>query len=101
MSVDPLRTSVKESLLQLFRGEVGAFDPPDTLAPAASIFVSFRRSDGAGRAGRLIDRLRQSQRQIVDSVDAPFGVPLERALGEAVQRADVVLVVIGPNWLAR
>ncbi len=67
-----------------------------------SIFVSYRRSDAGGHAGRLCDDLedRLGPDQVFQDVEsiAPgedFVVAIQRALA----RADAALVVIGPDWL--
>ena len=67
------------------------------------VFVSYRRSDSSGQAGRLHDRLAQRYGTAsifidVDSVQygADFRLQIENTLADA----DVVLIVIGPAWLA-
>ncbi|MBI2305846.1 MAG: tetratricopeptide repeat protein [Rhodocyclales bacterium] len=69
------------------------------------IFISYRRSDTDDHAGRLIDRLRHwfdaeaifydKQR---DSID--IGDTFPAGIDTALDRAAVVLVLIGPDWLA-
>jgi hypothetical protein len=66
------------------------------------IFISYRRRDSAGYAGRLYDALaaRFGREQIFMDVDAiPPGVDFERLIAAAVQEAQVFLAVIGPQWL--
>lgn len=66
------------------------------------LFISYRRDDSQGFAGRLEDDLSEHfgdalvfrDREIPAGTD--FAAHLERNLAEA----EVVLVVIGPNWLA-
>ena len=65
------------------------------------IFISYRRSDGAGQAGRLFDRLtaRFGDDRVFMDVDtlAPsdhFATRIEKAIADA----DVMLVLIGPRW---
>ncbi len=69
-----------------------------------AIFISYRRSDAAGYAGRLFDRLRSwfdldALFFDVDGIEAgdTFPARIERAIGAA----KVALVVIGPGWLKR
>jgi hypothetical protein len=66
------------------------------------IFVSYRRDDSRHAAGRLLDRLRQifNPHQLFMDVDnvAP-GLDFVMVLTEQVAACDVMLVVIGPNWL--
>ena len=67
-----------------------------------TLFISYRRDDTQGFAGRLEDDLSEHfgdalvfrDREIPAGTD--FAAHLERHLAEA----EVVLVVIGPNWLA-
>jgi len=69
---------------------------------AGGIFVSYRRDDSRHAAGRLLDRLRQSYEphQLFMDVDnvAP-GLDFVKVIEEQVSACDVMLVVIGPNWL--
>jgi len=74
------------------------------LAPAGrEIFICYRRDDSAGSAGRLYDALvaRFGATKVffdTDSVDG--GEDFVAATTAAVRAARVVLVVIGPRWLA-
>ena len=68
---------------------------------AGSIFISYRRSDTSGHAGRLYDRLSQWFDDGVvfydrDGIDSGDDFPLR--LQVAVNAAKVVLVLIGPDW---
>ena len=67
------------------------------------IFISYRREDSAPHAGRLNDRLCLTfgaDRVFMDIDDIPLGQDFAAALRENVRLADVVLVIIGPKWLA-
>jgi hypothetical protein len=69
---------------------------------AAKVFISYRRGDSAGYAGRLMDRLdRELGRDLVFmDVDAvPLGTNFSKVLHEEVAKCGVLLAVIGPNWL--
>jgi len=69
---------------------------------ADTIFINYRREDSIGTAGRLHDRLAQTfgQKNIFMDVDSiPPGVDFVEDLNSQVAACDVVLVVIGPNWL--
>src|SRR5262245_10860007 len=69
---------------------------------AAKIFISYRRDDSAGYAGRLMDRLdREFGRDLVFmDVDAiPLGTNFSKVLHEEVAKCGVLLAMIGPNWL--
>jgi hypothetical protein len=66
------------------------------------IFLSYRRQDSAGYAGRLFDRLsnRFGQSNIFMDIDAiELGVDFVQRIQEAVGSCDVLLAVIGPSWL--
>jgi CHASE2 domain-containing sensor protein len=66
------------------------------------LFVSYRRSDSEGSAGRLADALARqfgADHVFLDSARIPFGADFVRVVAEEIARADVVIVVIGPQWL--
>jgi hypothetical protein len=68
----------------------------------AKVFICYRRDDSAGHAGRVHDRLeREFGRDLafmdVDAV--PLGANFIKILREEVAKCDVLLAVIGPNWL--
>jgi hypothetical protein len=68
----------------------------------AKVFISYRREDSAGSAGRVHDRLeRELGRDLLFmDVDAiPLGVNFGKALRDEVAKCDTLLAVIGPNWL--
>jgi TIR domain len=69
---------------------------------AGRIFISYRREDSAGSAGRVHDRLlgEFGPDLLFMDVDAvPLGVNFVKALREEVAKCDVLLAVIGPNWV--
>jgi formylglycine-generating enzyme required for sulfatase activity len=69
---------------------------------ASKIFISYRRDDSAGHAGRVHDRLeREFGRDLLFmDVDAiPLGADFVKVLSAEVSKCDVLLAVIGPNWL--
>jgi hypothetical protein len=68
----------------------------------ARIFISYRREDSAGHTGRLHDRLttRFGRDQVfkdIDSIDP--GADFTQAIKDAMASCDVVIVVIGKQWL--
>ena len=66
------------------------------------IFISYRREDAAGHAGRLYDRLVQrfGEAQVFLDFDAiPGATDFTEEIRDALAQANVVLVVIGPRWL--
>lgn len=68
----------------------------------AKVFISYRRDDSAGQAGRVHDRLAQEfgRDLLFMDVDAvPLGADFIKVLREEVAQCDVLLAIIGPNWL--
>jgi len=69
---------------------------------SATVFISYRRSDSAAWAGRLADRLEAlcaGYSIVLDVVSIEPGGDFTDIIRETVERADVVLVVIGRGWL--
>lgn len=67
-----------------------------------SIFISYRRQDSADVTGRIYDRLiqRYDRKQVFKDVDSiPLGVDFRAHLGDVVGRCNLLLAVIGPQWL--
>ena len=67
------------------------------------VFLSYRRSDVGGYAGRLSDALSQRlgpRNVFQDVTDIEPGRDFARAIDEALDASDAVLAVIGPGWLA-
>jgi hypothetical protein len=67
-----------------------------------SIFLSYRREDSSGVAGRLYDRLTEvfGQEHVfmdIDSIDA--GDDFMSAIARTLDECEAVLVVIGKRWL--
>jgi TonB family protein len=68
----------------------------------AGIFVSYRRSDSQGEAGRLFDDLTPlfGEHAVFMDVSAiEAGRDFRKAIEEGVTKCGVLLVVIGPEWL--
>jgi hypothetical protein len=66
------------------------------------VFVSYRREDSAAYAGRIEDRLRRAlgrNRLFMDVDNVALGVNFAKLLQDEIARSDVLLVVIGRNWL--
>src|SRR5215471_15923878 len=66
------------------------------------IFISYRRDDTAGHAGRLFDRLAQrfGKSRVyrdLDSIDA--GADFLETIRAQVRESDVLLALIGPRWI--
>jgi hypothetical protein len=66
------------------------------------IFISYRRADSAGHAGRLKDELtrRLGDRVFMDVSDIAAGVDFEHALRAELASCGAVLAVVGPRWRA-
>jgi ATP-dependent Clp protease ATP-binding subunit ClpB len=89
---------------QIVRGEVGqqASKIEQSRSTSGKVFICYRRDDVAGHAGRVHDRLQaEFGRDLlfmdVDSV--PLGIDFVKHLRDAVAKCEVLLAVIGPNWL--
>lgn len=78
--------------------EVGAESSP------GKIFISYRREDTQSVVGRLYDRLADifGEESVLKDVDSiPFGADFREYSTRLVKESDVVLVLIGPQWLRR
>jgi hypothetical protein len=68
----------------------------------AKVFISYRRGDSAGYAGRVMDRLgREFGRDLLfmDVDTIPLGTNFSKILHEEVAKCGALLALIGPNWL--
>lgn len=68
----------------------------------ARIFVSYRRSDSAYVAATLSDKLQQhfGRDSVFFDVDTiPLGVDFREHIGNAVGQCDVLLIIIGGEWV--
>src|SRR5262249_28831288 len=66
------------------------------------IFISYRRDDTMGLTGRIFDRLKShfGPQSIVMDIDSiPIGVDFRHYINDAISECDVMLVIIGDNWL--
>src|SRR5215831_14998146 len=69
---------------------------------AAKVFLSYRREDSAAYAGRVQDRLAQEFGRdllFMDVDTIPLGVNFATVLQNEVAKCEVLLAVIGANWL--
>ena len=75
------------------------FSAPDKVA----IFVSYRRADSAGYAGRLVDKLKaQFGNQVFFDVDSIRpGANFRDVIGETLDKCGAVVLLIGKRWLER
>ncbi|MGH8719638.1 MAG: toll/interleukin-1 receptor domain-containing protein, partial [Burkholderiales bacterium] len=68
----------------------------------AGIFISYRREDAAGHAGRLFDRLSEHfgrDRVFMDVSGIEPGVDFVEAIETAVGACEVLVVIVGKDWL--
>jgi len=73
----------------------------DATADQFRIFISYRRQDAAGNAGRLLDRLEREfgRKSLFFDVDSiPLGLNFVTILRQEVTRCNVLLALIGPAW---
>ena len=69
---------------------------------ACKLFISYRRDDSAGHAGRVHDRLQQEFGRdllFMDVDSIPLGVNFSKVIGDEVAKCNTLLAVIGPGWL--
>src|ERR1700694_5701031 len=69
---------------------------------AGGIFINYRRGGDSGKPVRLCDRLLeafQPEQLFMDVDSVPPGVDFVRMLEEKVSQCDVLLAVIGKDWI--
>jgi hypothetical protein len=67
-----------------------------------NIFINYRREDSMGITGRLHDRLAKTfgwKNLFMDVDSIPPGIDFVRHLNKHVATCDILLAVIGPDWL--
>jgi TIR domain-containing protein len=70
--------------------------------PTSAIFISYRRQDSSDVTGRIYDRLIQhfGKPSVFKDVDSiPLGADFRKHLDDSVAQCDVLLTVIGRQWL--
>jgi hypothetical protein len=73
------------------------------MARAGKVFISYRREDSADVCARIYDWLtyRLPPENVFKDVDSvPFGVDFMAHVGAVLKECSVLLLVIGPQWLA-
>jgi hypothetical protein len=66
------------------------------------IAISYRRSDSSAISGRIFDRLVGhfgTDAVFMDIDNIPLGIDFRTHIHETLQQTDVLVAVIGPNWL--
>lgn len=79
-----------------------AFRSPNKLLLMAKISISYRRSDSSAIAGRILDHLRAhygAETVFMDIEDIPFGTNFRTHIHDTLVRSDVLIALIGANWL--
>ena len=69
---------------------------------ARAIFISYRRTDSEGEAGRLFDDLVRAFGEdsvFMDVPDISPGLDFRQAIDDNVASCGVLLAVIGPQWV--
>ena len=68
------------------------------------IVISYRRSDTAAMAGRIFDQLTMhygDDAVFMDIANIPFGIDYRSHFRQMLERTDVLIALIGDNWLGR
>lgn len=66
------------------------------------VFISYRRADSGPRVGRLYDQLVArlgAEKVFIDLESIPAGTDFKHFIADSLSKVDVVLAVIGPQWL--
>lgn len=66
------------------------------------VFISYRRGDAVAIAGRLYDRLCSrigAGSVFMDVENIPVGANFTRHIKDSIVQSDVLLVLIGPEWI--
>jgi hypothetical protein len=67
-----------------------------------AIFISYRRSDSQGEAGRIFDDLTRhfgAQTVFMDVIAIDAGRDFRKAIDDSLEHCGVLLAMIGPEWL--
>jgi hypothetical protein len=70
----------------------------------AQVIISYRRADSAGITGRIRDRLVNTygaSSVFMDVEDIPFGIDFRDHVRSVLLRSDLLLVVVGREWLGK
>ena len=98
----PAPSSVPRAPVDAERARAPERKPEPKRVATNSIFISYRRQDSADVTGRIYDRLIQrfDREQVFKDVDSiPLGVDFRAHLGDVVGRCNLLLAIIGPQWL--
>jgi len=70
----------------------------------SKIIISYRRADSAAISGRIFDRLAShygDEAVFMDVDKIPFGTDFREHIRKVLLEGDILLAVIGPNWLGK
>jgi hypothetical protein len=70
----------------------------------SKIIISYRRADSAAVSGRIFDRLAShygDDAVFMDVDKIPFGTDFREHIRKVLLEGDILLAVIGPNWLGK
>jgi hypothetical protein len=98
----PAPSSVRRAPIDSEQARASERKPEPASAGTDSIFISYRRQDSADVTGRIYDRSIQrfDRKQVFKDVDSiPLGVDFRAHLGNVVGRCNLLLAIIGPQWL--
>lgn len=90
------------SMIMRESGHRGGIMAGSTPIASNGVFVSYRRQETSGIAGRLYDRLTQrlgAEHVFMDVDSIEVGANFAEVIERAVDASDVLLAVIGPQWL--
>ena len=77
-------------------------DDPEPPFPDKLIFISYRRSDSRDASARIYDYLEETfarQSLFRDTESIPGGPDFRNVLTKNVEACNIMLVIIGPEWL--
>ena len=85
----------------VLRAAATAAERTERLTVAQRIFISYRRDDSRGYAGRLQGDLsrRYSDEHVFRDIEIPPGADFGEYITSLVDKCNVVLAIIGPGWL--
>ena len=81
------------------REGAGSAWPRSAVAEQTSVFLSYRRADTPHVSGRLGDRLAERYKLFMDIDNIRPGMDFTKVVRDAINECDVLLALIGPNWL--
>jgi tetratricopeptide (TPR) repeat protein len=93
---------VKTDTLYLIKGSTNTKSYKEKPMSEGKIFISYRRDDASGYAGRLFDRLSTrfgEENVFMDVEGLDPGIDFHDALSKAVSACDVLIALIGKQWL--